>query len=101
MVLGAYIEYTVANGEIMVDLRGQVRFRFRADEHDVHVMIEGEASWVKKQTKELDLVGVGWSMPIASEVRATNTSGIDIPAYSDEEFSPQGCLLYTSDAADE
>ena len=74
----------------MVELKGQVRYRFRADEHDVHVMIEGEASWVKKRTKELDLGGVGWSMPIASEVRATNTSGIDIPTYSDEEFSPQG-----------
>ena len=70
----------------MVELRGQVRYRFRADEHDVHVMIEGEASWVKKQTNELGLKGVGWSMPIATQMRATNTSGIDIPAYSDDEF---------------
>ena len=32
---------------MMAELRGQVRYRFRADEHDVHVVLEGEASWVK------------------------------------------------------
>ncbi len=29
-------------------------------------------------------------MPIATQMRATNTSGIDIPAYSDDEFPSQG-----------
>ncbi|HJL97966.1 MAG: hypothetical protein HOH79_00310 [Euryarchaeota archaeon] len=70
---------------MMAELRGQVRYRFRSDEHDVQVLLEGEASWVKQQVGELGLEGVGWTMPIAVEVRATNTSGIKIPT-DDEEF---------------
>ena len=62
----------------MAELRGQVRYRFRSDEHDVQVLLEGEAPWVKQQVGELGLEGVGWTMPIASEVRASNTSGIDV-----------------------
>ncbi len=69
----------------MAELRGQVRYRFRSDEHDVQVLLEGEASWVKQHIAELGLQGVGWTMPIAVEVRATNTSGIHIPN-EDEEF---------------
>ncbi|MBQ60130.1 MAG: hypothetical protein CMA66_06250 [Euryarchaeota archaeon] len=69
----------------MAELRGQVRYRFRSDEHDVQVLLEGEASWVKQHIAELGLEGVGWTMPIAVEVRATNTSGIHIPD-EDEEF---------------
>ena len=69
----------------MAELRGQVRYRFRSDEHDVQVLLEGEASWVKQHIAELGLEGVGWTMPIAVEVRATNTSGIHI-ANDDEEF---------------
>ena len=68
----------------MAELRGQVRYRFRADEHDVHVVVEGEASWVKQQVSELGLTGVGWTMPLASEMRPTNTSGIEMPVYDDE-----------------
>lgn len=60
----------------MAALRGNVRYRFRSDEHDVNVLLEGEASWVEHQVKELGLEGVGWSMPIGTEVQATNTSGI-------------------------
>ena len=63
-------------GEGMAALRGNVRYRFRSDEHDVNVLLEGEASWVEHQFKELGLVCVGWSMPIGTEVQATNTSGI-------------------------
>ncbi len=69
----------------MAELRGQVRYRFRSDEHDVQVLLEGEAAWVKQHIAELGLEGVGWTMPIAVEVRATNTSGIHIPD-EDEEF---------------
>ena len=68
----------------MAELRGQVRYRFRSDEHDVQVLLEGEALWVKQQVGELGLEGVGWTMPMTVEVRATNTSGIEIP--NDEEF---------------
>tara|TARA_B110000444_G_scaffold133730_1_gene125612 strand:- start:7150 stop:7824 length:675 start_codon:yes stop_codon:yes gene_type:complete len=66
----------------MAELRGHVRYRFRSDEHDVKVLLEGEAAWVKQQVSELGLEGVGWTMPIAVEVRATNTSGIHV---SDDE----------------
>ena len=71
---------------MMAELRGQVRYRFRADEHDVHVVLEGEASWVKRQVSDLGLEGVGWTMPIATEMRPTNTSGIDTSEYGDEDF---------------
>ena len=71
---------------MMAELRGQVRYRFRADEHDVHVVLEGEASWVKKHVSDLGLEGVGWTMPIATEMRPTNTSGIDVADYDDEDF---------------
>lgn len=47
----------------MTALRGQVRYRFRADDHDVNVVIEGEADWVAGKVEELGLVGVGWTMP--------------------------------------
>lgn len=60
----------------MAKLRGNVRYRFRSDEHDVNVLLEGDASWVEGRVKELGLEGVGWSMPIGSEVQPTNTSGL-------------------------
>ena len=60
----------------MAKLRGHVRYRFRSDEHDVNVLLEGEASWIEERVKELGLQGVGWSMPIGTEVQATNTSGL-------------------------
>ena len=44
-------------------LRGNVRYRFRSDEHDVNVLIEGEADWVEQHVEELGLTGVGWTMP--------------------------------------
>ena len=49
----------------MAELRGPVRYRFRSDEHDVQVLLEGEAPWVKQRVGELGLEGVGWTMPIA------------------------------------
>ena len=60
----------------MAKLRGNVRYRFRSDEHEVNVLLEGDASWIEERVKELGLQGVGWSMPIGTEVQATNTSGI-------------------------
>ena len=63
----------------MSKLRGNVRYRFRSDEHDINVLLEGDSSWVDDRVKELGLVGVGWSMPIGSEVIATNSSGVAAP----------------------
>lgn len=61
----------------MTALRGQVRYRFRADDHDVNVVIEGEADWVAGKVEEFGLVGVGWTMPAgaASEPAAPRTAG--------------------------
>lgn len=61
----------------MTALRGQVRYRFRADDHDVNVVIEGEADWVAGKVEEFGLVGVGWTMPAgaAPEPAAPRTAG--------------------------
>jgi len=71
----------------MSKLRGNVRYRFRSDEHDINVLLEGDSSWVDDRVKELGLEGVGWSMPIGSEVIATNSSGV-VPA----KGGPKGAL---------
>ena len=60
----------------MSQLRGNVRYRFRSDDHDVNVVIEGAADWVQKYVDELGLGGVGWTMPIGTEVKATNLSSV-------------------------
>lgn len=69
----------------MVELRGQVRYRFRSDDHDVKVLIEGSSDWVKKTVAELGLEGVGWLMPIPTEMQASNTSGVKIPDFDGSE----------------
>ena len=70
----------------MAELRGPVRYRFRSDEHDVQVLLEGESQWVQQRVEELGLEGVGWTMPISTGVQASNTSGIEMPA--EEERDP-------------
>ena len=60
----------------MAQLRGNVRFRFRSDDHDVNVVIEGESSWVQKHVEALGLTGVGWTMPTGTDVKATNLSSV-------------------------
>ncbi|MDP6200217.1 MAG: hypothetical protein QF531_05545 [Candidatus Poseidonia sp.] len=57
-------------------LRGNVRYRFRSDDHDVNVVIEGDAEWVEQHVQGLGLAGVGWTMPVASAVQATNLSSV-------------------------
>ena len=60
----------------MAQLRGNVRYRFRSDDHDVNVVIEGESSWVQKHVEALGLTGVGWTMPTGTDVKATNLSSV-------------------------
>ena len=61
---------------LMAELSGQVRYRFRSDDHDVRVSLEGEAEWVAERVGELGLEGVGWTMPVGEAVKATNLSKV-------------------------
>ena len=70
----------------MAQLRGNVRFRFRSDDHDVNVVIEGESSWVQKPVEALGLTGVGWTLP-------TGTAGdpdLLTIAHGELNLSPRG-----------
>lgn len=60
----------------MRELRGNVRYRFRSDDHDVNIVIEGDAEWVEAHVEELGLSGVGWTMPAGTEVQASNLSTV-------------------------
>ena len=60
----------------MRQLRGNVRYRFRSDDHDLNIVLEGDAEWVESYVNELGLAGVGWTMPVGSEVKATNLSSV-------------------------
>lgn len=76
----------------MTALRGQVRYRFRADDHDVNVVIEGEADWVAGKVEELGLVGVGWTMPAGAAPtpaapRAAGKTPAEVPS-QDESTLP-------------
>ena len=52
-----------------MELRGTVRFRFRAPEHDVDVLLEGDSAWVTKVREELELSGeVGVLQPLAARL---------------------------------
>jgi len=54
----------------MAELKGFVQYRFRSDENDAEVLLRGDADWVRKKISELGLEGVGWMMPLGSEVKA-------------------------------
>ena len=52
-----------------MELRGTVRFRFRSPEHDVDVLLEGDAGWVTEVREELGLSGdVGVLQPLAARM---------------------------------
>jgi len=52
-----------------MELRGAVRFRFHSKEHDVDVLLEGDAAWVTKVREELGLSGeVGVLQPLAARL---------------------------------
>ncbi len=63
---------------LMRQFRGNVRYRFRADDHDLNIVIEGEAGWVQKHVEDLGLTGVGWTMPTGTEVQASNLSKVSV-----------------------
>ena len=48
-------------------LRGPVRYRFRAKDDDLEVLVEGDAPWVERVRESLGLEDerVGWSMPLS------------------------------------
>ena len=70
----------------MAELKGFVQYRFRSDEHDAEVLIRGDADWVRSKINDLDLEGVGWMMPIGSDVKATNTSGVKAKSANKNEI---------------
>ena len=49
----------------MSPLKGPVRFRFRAPDDDVDVLIQGDAVWVNTLRENLGLMDVGWVQPMA------------------------------------
>ena len=52
-----------------MELRGTVRFRFQVPEHDVVVLLEGDAGWVSTLREEMDLSGdVGVLQPLAARL---------------------------------
>jgi len=58
-----------------MELRGTVRFRFRSQEHDVDVLLEGDAAWVTKVREELGLSGeVGVLQPLAARLAESDES---------------------------
>ena len=59
----------------MQELRGLVRYRFRSEDDDVDVLLEGEADWVRGIVSELGLEKVGWMMPMAVESSTMSNSG--------------------------
>ena len=59
----------------MQELRGYIRYRFRSDDDDIDVLLEGEADWVRGIVSELGLNKVGWTMPMAVDSTSLTTSG--------------------------
>jgi len=66
----------------MQELRGYIRYRFRSDDDDVDVLLEGDADWVRGIVAELGLRKVGWMMPLA--VNSTNLSSSGLASDSSE-----------------
>ena len=81
----------------MHPLKGPVRFRFRAPEDDVDVLIQGDAEWVNTLRADLDLLDVGWVQPMPTTGRTVKE-----PIESDEESEDSedaSSVLLESDAA--
>ena len=59
----------------MQELRGYIRYRFRSDDDDIDLLLEGEADWVRRIVSELGLSKVGWPMPMAVDSTSLSNSG--------------------------
>jgi len=59
----------------MQELRGYIRYRFRSDDDEVDVLLEGEADWVRSIVSDLGLKKVGWAMPMAVDSTSLTNSG--------------------------
>ena len=60
----------------MATLRGVVCYRFRDEDGDLNVVIEGEADWVESKVEQLGLKDVGFTMPIGTASVASNLSDV-------------------------
>ena len=72
----------------MATLRGVVRYRFRDEDGDLNVVIEGEADWVESKVEQLGLKDVGFTMPIGTASVASNLSDV-----SKEKVKKKGQML--------
>ena len=72
----------------MAALRGNVRYRFRSDDHDLNIVIEGDAEWVASHVEGLGLTGVGWTMPAGTEVKARNLSAVSLERHQHSDEAP-------------
>ena len=77
----------------MQDLRGYIRYRFRSDDDDVDVLLEGEADWVRSIVSELGLSKVGLAMPMAVDSTSLSNSGfasdISMPEEKPKDMGPE------------
>ena len=78
----------------MQELKGYVRYRFRSEEEDIDVLLEGEADWVRGIVAELGLRKVGWMMPMAVDSTKMSTSGIPnedthLPSGKPKDMGPE------------
>ena len=60
----------------MARLRGVVRYRFRDEDGDLNVVIEGDADWVESKVQQLGLSDVGFTMPIGTATFSSNLSDV-------------------------
>ena len=70
----------------MQELKGYVRYRFRSEEEDIDVLLEGEADWVRSIVAELGLRKVGWMMPMAVDSTKISSSGLS----NEDTHTPSG-----------
>ena len=61
---------------MMARLRGVVRYRFKDEDGDLNVVIEGDADWVESKVQQLGLSDVGFTMPIGTATFASNLSDV-------------------------
>ena len=61
---------------MMARLRGVVRYRFKDEDGDLNVVIEGDADWVESKVQQLGLGDVGFTMPIGTATFASNLSDV-------------------------